>query len=88
MGWATTRNTFAFDIPVGEVAALDARIHQLWPEVSDQIDGARIVRMPTDINAPDWYQLPLEDPVFYQNHFDTIGISRRTGHVIIRRLMM
>lgn len=71
---------FAFTIPLEDVAAVEASMRQIW----DSNSGVQRDEMPTSNDVPTWWSKSLPDGIYFEEGFDSIGISRTTGLVQVR----
>lgn len=76
---------FAFNLPPQEIAAFEEAIRAEWSKDSNFRGPNEVKAMPSANNDPDWIHERLEDGVYYQRGIETIGISRKTGRVLLRR---
>jgi hypothetical protein len=75
---------FAFDLPPQEVAAFEDAMRAEWSKHPHFRGPDQVKTMPGANDDPDWIHERLEDGVYYQRGIETIGISRKTGRVLLR----
>ena len=75
---------FGFDLPLSYVPAFEAAIEAAWSDHKLYAGPDKIKEMPR-ADDPKWMYEPLPDAVYYERGVDTVGISRTTGRVLVRR---
>jgi hypothetical protein len=77
---------YTFDLPIREVAAFEKAIQAEWSKDPNFLGPDQIKSMPSTSEDPEWIHEHLKDGVYYQRGIETIGISRKTGRVVLCRL--
>lgn len=72
---------YAFDLPVADIAAFERALVDEW---SLGPNFAKLDAMPTANDEPPWMNVPPADGAFYERGFESVGINRTTGCVLLR----
>lgn len=75
---------YAFDLPVADVPAFERAIVADWSGGPNYRGPGEIASMPLANNDPSWMQAPMPNGAFYERGFESIGVSRSTGHILVR----
>jgi hypothetical protein len=75
-----------FVIPASGVSAFEASLRAAWESLPHYRGPEQVKEVPFGSNAPAWAAEPLPDAVYYRRGNDTVGVSRKTGKVLVSRI--